>query len=310
MQLMTDLSLSPRDLPSLLAYYDNDFYYYTQSLASSHKPLVIHFVNRLLYPLYHISEYSEIATFMNQEVEHPESTPFMAGHYTPMGELYERMTTKNRAVIFSEHPWTYHKFMKIGRRMAHRVDLRLAVVDNRTDISSKFREEFGQDNFRVEDAAWTITECLITKNRFNKTISFVGEGRMLDQQGFINKHSMLPIDILDEHTSHAINTLEIPMYISFMDPDHSLEDEAGQMQLYYVAETHKKLFEVFFNELVFIAMDWNTTHRERALLGIDFEKLPTIAMLYKNGEYAVYPQDKMIDPKSVQWWVRGVQKRD
>jgi hypothetical protein len=109
-------------------------------------------------------------------VEYKETTNFYKDGYKPMGELYDNYPTKSRAVLLTESDDSYTNFLDVAKRSLHRHDLRFGIVRD-SELIQQYKDKIGKDNFRQETHG---VECLVIKNRANKTVSFVEEGRMLD----------------------------------------------------------------------------------------------------------------------------------
>jgi hypothetical protein len=146
--------------------------------------------------------------------------------------------------MVAETKESYVNFDIISRKSAHRHDLRMGVVLEKS-LRQDVKEKFGGQHFRPE--RWGM-EALFVKTKDNNTFSFVDEGRMLDQFNYIHKQSLLAIDALDRHTAQVLATLDVPLFVSFLHTDiDSVEKEFSLQQQHYVGKT---LEEVRFKILI------------------------------------------------------------
>jgi hypothetical protein len=81
------------NLPSIVVYYDGQYYLYEGSKDS--KAELLHFMNKLINPLVQLKSDEEVENFLDLNQEHIEKTRFFEKAPLNMTEIYKQRKTKN-----------------------------------------------------------------------------------------------------------------------------------------------------------------------------------------------------------------------
>ena len=118
----------------ILFFSNTDFSYYTGSFEEKAKPLVLHWINRIQYPVQPILNQLGVEFFLEYEKENIERSAFLEGEKLPIGQIYEDSPTKQRAVLYASSKESLIEFKTLGLKLSHRFDLRLGIIRSNSDI--------------------------------------------------------------------------------------------------------------------------------------------------------------------------------
>ena len=116
--------------PKILVYKDGSYYVYSSFM---HYPLILHFINRVLYPSLELKTIEDIDKFLDVNVEWPDRSPFY-DYGSKYEEVGHGMFPKRlvRAIAFIGSKQDYKKEIKdikfAVQRLSPRDDFRFAFV--------------------------------------------------------------------------------------------------------------------------------------------------------------------------------------
>mmetsp|Transcript_7894 Transcript_7894/g.13238 ORF Transcript_7894/g.13238 Transcript_7894/m.13238 type:complete len:414 (+) Transcript_7894:157-1398(+) len=209
--------------PQLVFFYKGEFFHWNHGWLRHYKVKLLHWINRIAYPIKQIHTQEQLDKFIDPHVENREVTPFfLENPYQAQGSFFKNSELRTRALILDENMEEVHDAYLSARHLADRHDLRFAFSTN-TQILKSFDKKF---NFLTMNQRMNGEyEALVVFNHFEKKTQMglhpnhneFAEQSILE---FVNRDSMGPVDDFNADTALPYSIVEMePLLLIFTQLD-------------------------------------------------------------------------------------------
>lgn len=162
-------------------------------------------MNRVLHPVLHLREESEIELFLDSSKEYVESTEFVRNSQISLGETYNNLGKHTRVIAFfndrKEYKNEYKLFQLAAEKLAKRDDLRMAFVTD-SNLIQKCKEKYGAKLFDE----FSLNSIVLEREK-DQFIYYDVEKESMDIAYWINKMSLNKEGELYNRESEVIGKL-------------------------------------------------------------------------------------------------------
>jgi len=269
--------------PKILLYKDGSYYSYMNYL---HYPLILYFINRVLYPTLVLNTTEEVNKFLDTTREHPDPSEFYkyGAHYIEISK--ENMPNRlNRAIAFvtskSDYKEDVKKISDAAQRLAARDDLRIAFVYNKDtikDIKKKHPNWFSE---------FSSTSLIIQRSPGDVT-KFDLSTESTEYYYWFTEKSLKSVDEFNRDTIRVYEHCITPIFILLMDMIPSKQKQTDNL-LSLLNRSAKKSTDFILYAYANATDDFIKSRK------FAIENIPGAILTFRDGATIPYPKNWAFD---------------
>lgn len=231
-------------VPKLVLHLNGKTYSYGETFV---KEIILHFINRHIYPIVLLKTEEAIDRFVNTDLEWKEDTPFYSREYLGYGQYFPMFRKVTRVIAFINHKNDFkdeiNQLNEAAMTLADRDDLRIAKVTN-PKLVKKYKEKYANEWFPKFSSNALI---MFKKESIIKDQIIHNYDLLTQTENFvtwISEKSLEPLEELSGITFRIVPLLKKPMFLAFINRTHP-EYGAESVQLHNTLRELAKDFPQF-----------------------------------------------------------------
>lgn len=286
--------ISFKNVPKILLYLRGSYFEFDGEFQID---LLLHFINRHLYPVVLLKSLEDINNFLNTSMEWTENTPFYTSGYRSVNTYFTNLHKVTRVIGLEMDKYEIEEFTRTALQLGFREDLRVArITKKQLQNGYKFLSNVLELNMQansivlfksIRDADYPVASIYDLSDRNLPLIEW------------INEESLEPLEELSPESYKIVNTIQKPMFLAFINRNHSQYGEKS-LDLYH------KLTRIApsYPQFIFMFTEDTQNDYKKRYLGITWKEEPAMALNHMQSiDTIVFPRKRPFTRKNIRQFI-------
>ncbi|CAI2386410.1 unnamed protein product [Moneuplotes crassus] len=286
--------MSFRNVPKIFLFQKGKYFEYDGDFDVN---LLLHFINRHLYPVVLLRTPRELNNFLNISMEWEENTPFYQDEYRSIGPYFSSLNKVTRVIGMEMDKYETDEFSRTALQLGFREDLRVARI---TTKQLKSAYHFLSNDLELNMERNSI---VLVKKMRDKEYPVASVYDLNTQTTpivtWINQESLEPLEELSPESYKIVNTIQKPMFLVFINREHERYKEQS-LELYerltYIAPNYP--------QFIFMFTEDTENYSKKRYLGITWKEEPAMALNHMQSvDTIVFPRRRPFTTKNIKQFI-------